>query len=605
MQYKDVECEEDRLVMMNTAKIGRFFTIVYLSLSYTGALPYHIILPLISERIVKEDNTTQIPLPYLSDYVFFVIEDSPIYEMTFVLQIFISSIILSTNCGTYSLIASITMHCCGLFEVTNRKIETLCKWNNRDLHDRVIDIVQSHLKAIEYSARVGESLSIVFLSEMLGCTIIICFLEFGVIMELEDHKTLSTVTYFVLMTSIFVNVFIISFIGDRLKQEMEIQYRDVECEEDRLVMMNTAKIGRIFTIVYLFLGYGGALPYHIILPLISERIVKADNSTQIPLPYLSDYVFFVIEDSPTYEITFVVQMFTSFLIMSLNYGIYSLIASITMHCCGLFEVTNRRIETILKNRDLRSRIVNIIQSHLKAIEYSARVGKSLSIVFLSEMLGCTIIICFLEFGVIVEWEDHKTFSMVTYFVLVTSMFVNVFILSFIGDRLKQESERIGQTSYFLPWYDFPTEVAKNIRIIILRASRPSSLSGAKMLDLSLRVFCDHVSYMFHRIQHYCGLYIANKDDKGKLEYFYDEQYLFYFRNGKIIILLSNNLAQTCITLNWYRFPKKKARYLILIIIMSNYPIKLTAAKVMDISLTTFTDVMKAAVGYLNMLREVT
>lgn len=150
--------------------------------------------------------------------------------------------------------------------------------------------------------------------------------------------------------------------------EMEIQYRDVECEEDRLVMMNTAKIGRIFTIVYLFLGYGGALPYHIILPLISERIVKADNSTQIPLPYLSDYVFFVIEDSPTYEITFVVQMFTSFLIMSLNYGIYSLIASITMHCCGLFEVTNRRIETILKNRDLRGRIVDIIQSHLKAIE---------------------------------------------------------------------------------------------------------------------------------------------------------------------------------------------------------------------------------------------
>ncbi|XP_026294905.1 odorant receptor 67a isoform X1 [Apis mellifera] len=283
--------------------------------------------------------------------------------------------------------------------------------------------------------------------------------------------------------------------------EMEVQYRDVECEEDRLVMMNTAKIGRIFTIVYLFLGYGGALPYHVILPLISERIVKADNSTQIPLPYLSDYVFFVIEDSPTYEITFVVQMFTSFLIMSLNYGIYSLIASITMHCCGLFEVTNRRIETILKNRDLRGRIADIIQSHLKAIEYSALVGKSLSIVFLSEMLGCTIIICFLEFGVIVEWEDHKTFSMVTYFVLVTSMFVNVFILSFIGDRLKQESERIGQTSYFLPWYEFPTEIAKNIRIIILRASRPSSLSGAKMLDLSLRVFCD-VNFIVFLTLHY-------------------------------------------------------------------------------------------------------
>ncbi|XP_016910306.2 uncharacterized protein LOC107996651 isoform X1 [Apis cerana] len=68
---------------------------------------------------------------------------------------------------------------------------------------------------------------------------------------------------------------------------------------------------------------------------------------------------------------------------------------------------------------------------------------------------------------------------------------------------------------------------------------------------------------------------------------------------------SNNLARTCITLNWYHFPTRKARCLILIIIMSNYPIKLTAAKVVDVSLTTFTDVMKAAMGYLNMLREVT
>lgn len=82
-----------------------------------------------------------------------------------------------------------------------------------------------------------------------------------------------------------------------------------------------------------------------------------------------------------------------------------------------------------------------------------------------------------------------------------------------------------------------------------------------------------------------------------------------------------------ITLNWYRFPMKKARNLILIIIMSNYPIKLTAGKIVDISLATFTDVriknldfcitfaiyggnnifqiIKASVGYLNVLRKVT
>ncbi|KAK9299109.1 hypothetical protein QLX08_007732 [Tetragonisca angustula] len=254
--------------------------------------------------------------------------------------------------------------------------------------------------------------------------------------------------------------------------EIEAQYRDVECEEDRLVMMNCAKIGRFFTTMYLGLSYTGALPYHIILPLISERIVKEDNTTQIPLPYLSDYVFFVIEDSPIYEMT--------------------LIASITMHSCSLFEVTSRRIGALCKwnEQDLRDRVVDVVQYHLRAIEYSALIGKCLSIVFLSEMVGCTIIICFLEFGVIMELEDQKTLSTLTYFVLMTSIFVNVFIISFIGDRLRQESERIAETSYFLPWYDFPVDVAKDVQTIILRTYLPSSLSGAKILDLSLQAFCD-------------------------------------------------------------------------------------------------------------------
>ena len=115
--------------------------------------------------------------------------------------------------------------------------------------------------------------------------------------------------------------------------------------------------------------------------------------------------------------------------------------------------------------------------------------------------------------------------MLIYFVLMTSIFVDVFIISFTGDRLKQEvlfqfqtnipqsntfginlynnfsfsfnlvsfvkkSERIRETSYFLPWYDFPEDVAKNLKTIILRTYLPSSLSGAKIMNISLQAFCD-------------------------------------------------------------------------------------------------------------------
>ncbi|XP_020279268.1 odorant receptor 13a-like [Pseudomyrmex gracilis] len=284
-------------------------------------------------------------------------------------------------------------------------------------------------------------------------------------------------------------------------QQIEIQYRDVECEEDRLVMTKNARIGRLFTVTYLGLSYGGALPYHIIMPLLQERIVKADNTTQIPLPYLSDYVFFVIEDSPMYEILFVSQIMISSIILSTNCGVYSLIANCVMHSCCLFQVVRRQMDTALSNGtdNLHKRFGRIIENHMEAIRFAEMIEKSLNIVFLCEMVGCTIIICFLEFGVVKEWEDGEILPMSTYFVLMTSIFVNVYIISAIGDRLKEESiyfhvitksEKVGESSYFIEWYNLPTNIVGDLILIMIRSGRPSTLTAAKIFDLSLGGFCE-------------------------------------------------------------------------------------------------------------------
>ncbi|XP_043253245.1 odorant receptor 43a-like [Colletes gigas] len=278
----------------------------------------------------------------------------------------------------------------------------------------------------------------------------------------------------------------------RCLRAVAIQYRDTECEADRIVMTKAAKIGRFFTIVYLSLSYGGGLPYHIVLPFMSEKVVKRDNTTQIPLPYISDYVFFVIEDTPIYEITFVLQMVISTMVMSSNTGVNTLIATTVMHTYGLFEVVNRKIETFFEDdiNDLHDRLNNIVQHHLKAIEFADMIQKGFNIIFLAELGCCTLIICFLEYGVIMNWEDRQTFGTMTYFTLMMSSFVNVYIISSIGDRLKQESERIGRTLYFLPWYDLPRDVVNNIKMVMLRTTHPTYLTAANIFDLSLQTFCD-------------------------------------------------------------------------------------------------------------------
>ncbi|XP_034944719.1 odorant receptor 13a-like [Chelonus insularis] len=274
-------------------------------------------------------------------------------------------------------------------------------------------------------------------------------------------------------------------------QQLEDNWKNVICEEDRLVMVKNAKIGRFFTVAYLSLSYGGALPYHIIMPLAAERIVKEDNTTQIPLPYPSDYVFFVPSDSPGYEMLFITHIIISTIILSTNCGIYSLIATYVTHGCCLFEVVCRHLDNLTKNGindEFNSQLAWIVQKHSIAIEYAEKLEQSLNIVFLCEMVGCTIIICFLEYGVMVEWEDGQVLGLMTYGVLMTSIFVNCFIISYIGERLKAQSIKVGECSYFIDWYNLPKNIVIDLMFIMIRSSQPVTLSTGKISDLSLQGF---------------------------------------------------------------------------------------------------------------------
>ncbi|KAM0725270.1 Odorant receptor 2a [Formica fusca] len=75
--------------------------------------------------------------------------------------------------------------------------------------------------------------------------------------------------------------------------------------------------------------------------------------------------------------------------------------------------------------------------------------------------------------------------------------------------------------------------------------------------------------------------------------------------GEILSSQGSKVYITCCTIDWYWLPSKQARYLILVIAMANYPTKLTAGKVIDLSFSSFGAVVRTAMAYLNLLRTVT
>ncbi|KAK2583194.1 hypothetical protein KPH14_009214 [Odynerus spinipes] len=79
--------------------------------------------------------------------------------------------------------------------------------------------------------------------------------------------------------------------------------------------------------------------------------------------------------------------------------------------------------------------------------------------------------------------------------------------------------------------------------------------------------------------------------------------LCYF--GELLTEECKNIGITSYMVDWYRLPRRKALGLTLVIAISNSPIKLTAGKLLELSLANFCTVIKSAVGYLSLLRTLT
>ncbi|XP_011148360.2 odorant receptor 4-like isoform X2 [Harpegnathos saltator] len=74
--------------------------------------------------------------------------------------------------------------------------------------------------------------------------------------------------------------------------------------------------------------------------------------------------------------------------------------------------------------------------------------------------------------------------------------------------------------------------------------------------------------------------------------------------GELLSEQCKKVGETAYLTEWYRLPQKTALSLVLIISRSSAVIKMTAGKLIELSLITFGDVIKTSLAYLNILRTV-
>ncbi|KAF3054493.1 Odorant receptor 142 [Nylanderia fulva] len=108
-------------------------------------------------------------------------------------------------------------------------------------------------------------------------------------------------------------------------------------------------------------------------------------------------------------------------------------------------------------------------------------------------------------------------------------------------------------------------------------------------------------------EYYCIVDWQDSDTVGLTTYFllfvsfcFNMYILCYI--GELLMAKSTQIGTTCFMIDWYQLPANPVRSLVLVIAMSNHPIKISAGRMIDLSLATFGNVLKTSLAYLSFLR---
>ena len=74
------------------------------------------------------------------------------------------------------------------------------------------------------------------------------------------------------------------------------------------------------------------------------------------------------------------------------------------------------------------------------------------------------------------------------FIVSTTLLLQLFAYSYVGEYLKRQMEGVGNSVYFCSWYNIPKCVAKDIIYVIMRGQHPVFLRAGKFFVVNMETY---------------------------------------------------------------------------------------------------------------------
>ncbi|XP_017883486.1 odorant receptor 13a-like [Ceratina calcarata] len=217
------------------------------------------------------------------------------------------------------------------------------------------------------------------------------------------------------------------------------------------------------------------------------------------------YFFINQTVSPVFECLYLFNVTAGGFGGSMIAGATSFNLIVIMHGSGKFAVLRKRLENLTgDDPESTSVLRDYVIRHQRAIEYADALERIINVLALGQFIISTGLICFAGFQITSMMKDKG--RLLKYSTFLNSAILELFMFSFSGDGLIDESEAVGDSAYASGWIG--SRFAKSLQIMMLRSRSPSKITAAKFYSMSLQSFSSVLSTSFS----YFTVLTATNDD---------------------------------------------------------------------------------------------
>nr|AXM05164.1 odorant receptor [Campoletis chlorideae] len=290
--------------------------------------------------------------------------------------------------------------------------------------------------------------------------------------------------------------------ADTLKiciQHMELDWQRIETAIERDIMTRHVRFSHTLTIACItFIYTGGALFYSLIMPLMAPNTINEFNETIRPLPFPGNDIFFDVQTDFVYEIVFTINFIAAIFHYTVITAVCNIAIVLVSHACGQIQIVIWNLKNFVDQNTLQSdptyvlknRIGFIIERHIRLLKFSSNIEKALKEIFLLEVVSSTLIMCFIEYDILIALEKKVTdrLGMITYVLLFCSYTFNLFLYCLFGEVLKEQCQQIGKVAYSIDWYKLPSKTQIALIMVINMGDYPFKLTAGGIMELSISNF---------------------------------------------------------------------------------------------------------------------